>query len=227
VRNGNLRKRTADDEDDESERSTRPWWWRLLLRRPADTLAAMVATTAAGAIVVNASWLQHGPHPAPIFAVKPLPVASADARDVVGVLPRSRPSAPEPPRHDVAEKAVERPRAPAAAAPPHKDAIADLLSGHPQAAAPTHPQAAPPTPPAPIPAAPPTRSLGGPSRQVLAVQRALSEYGYGQLKPTGVYDADTKLAIQRFERDHKLPITGEISERVTRELANLTGREIN
>jgi hypothetical protein len=215
-----LRKRTADDEDDEaSGQSTRPWWWRLLLRRPGDTLAFMVATVAAGAIVVNASWLQRGPHPAPIFAIKPLPVASADTRDVVGVLPRTRPAAPEPPRHDVAEKAVEKPRAPAAIAPPHKDAIADLLSGH--------SVAAPPIPPAPIPTAAPTRSLGGPSRQVLAVQRALSEYGYGQLKPTGLYDADTKLAIQRFERDRRLPITGEISERVTRELANLTGREIN
>ncbi len=221
---GNLRKRTADDdEDDESGQSTRPWWWRLLLRRPADTLAFMVATAAAGAIVVNASWLQHGPHPAPIFAVKPLPVASADTRDVVGVLPRSRPSAPEPPRHDVTEKAIERPRPPAASAAPHKDAIADLLTGHSASA----PAASVPTPPAPIPTAPPSRSLTGPSRQVLAVQRALSDYGYGQIKPTGVYDADTKLAIQRFERDHKLPITGEISERVTRELANLTGREIN
>ena len=223
MRNANLRKRTVDDADDEeSGQSTRPWWWRLLLRRPGDTFAFMVATAAAGAIVVNASYLQHGPHPAPIFAVKPLPVASADARDIVGVLPRPHPSAPEPARHDVvAEKAVEKPRAPAVIAAPHKDAIADLLAGH--------SVSAPPTPPAPIPIppSPPTRSLSGPSRQVLAVQRALSEYGYGQLKPTGIYDADTKLAIQRFERDHKLPITGEISERVTRELATLTGREIN
>ena len=219
---GNLRRRTVDEDDEESDRSPRPWWWRLLLRRPGDTLAFMVATVAAGAIVVNASWLQHGPHPAPIFAVKPLPVASADARDIVGVLPRPHPSAPEPARHDVvAEKAVEKPRPPAAISAPHKDAIADLLAGH--------SVSAPPTPPAPIPIppSPPTRSLSGPSRQVLAVQRALSEYGYGQLKPTGIYDADTKLAIQRFERDHKLPITGEISERVTRELATLTGREIN
>ena len=223
MRNANLRKRTVDDADDEeSGQSTRPWWWRLLLRRPGDTVAFMVATAAAGAIVVNASYLQHGPHPAPIFAVKPLPVASADSRDIVGMLPRSHPAAPEPPHHDVvADKAVEKPRAPAAIAAPHKDAIADLLAGH--------SASAPPTPPAPIPipAAPPTRSLTGPSRQVLAVQRALSEYGYGQLKPTGIYDADTKLAIQRFERDHKLPITGEISDRVTRELAALTGREIN
>jgi peptidoglycan hydrolase-like protein with peptidoglycan-binding domain len=62
---------------------------------------------------------------------------------------------------------------------------------------------------------------------VLAVQRALSDFGYGQLKPTGVFDSETRLAIQHFERDHKLPITGEISDRVTHELANLTGRELD
>jgi peptidoglycan hydrolase-like protein with peptidoglycan-binding domain len=62
---------------------------------------------------------------------------------------------------------------------------------------------------------------------VLAVQRALSDFGYGQLKLTGIYDPETRLAIQHFERDHKLPITGEISERVTRELANLTGRSMD
>jgi peptidoglycan hydrolase-like protein with peptidoglycan-binding domain len=69
-------------------------------------------------------------------------------------------------------------------------------------------------------------TLLSPSRQVLAIQRALSEYGYGPLKPTGIYDADTRATIERFERDRKLPITGQISERVTRELAGLTGRPL-
>jgi hypothetical protein len=222
VRNATLRNRRGAD-DETSDRSPRPWWWRLLLRRPHDTMAVVVAAAAAGAIVVNASYLQHGPHPAPIFAVKPLPVAAADARDIVGVLPRPRPSEPEAPRREAADiradTHADKARAPAANAGPRKDAIAELLAGHPVPAQ--------PTPPASIPAAPPPRSLVQPSRQVLAVQRALSEFGYGQLKPTGIYDADTRLAIQRFERDHKLPVTGEISERVTQELANLTGHALN
>jgi len=65
------------------------------------------------------------------------------------------------------------------------------------------------------------------SPQILAVQRALSEFGYGQIKTTGVYDADTRLAIQRFERDRRLPITGEMSDRVVRELAAITGRPLD
>jgi peptidoglycan hydrolase-like protein with peptidoglycan-binding domain len=64
------------------------------------------------------------------------------------------------------------------------------------------------------------------SKRVLAIQRALAEYGYGQIKPTGAVDADTKAAIERFERERRLPITGQISDRFTRELAAVTGRPL-
>jgi peptidoglycan hydrolase-like protein with peptidoglycan-binding domain len=64
------------------------------------------------------------------------------------------------------------------------------------------------------------------SKRVVAVQRALAEYGYGQIKPSGVIDAETKAAIEKFERERKLPITGQVSDRVARELAALTGRPL-
>jgi len=60
-------------------------------------------------------------------------------------------------------------------------------------------------------------------RRVLAVQRALAEAGYGQIKPTGAYNPETRAAIEKFERERKLPITGQISDRLVRELAALTG----
>ena len=63
--------------------------------------------------------------------------------------------------------------------------------------------------------------------QVMAVQRALSSYGYGQIKPTGVYDPETRAAIERFERERKLPVTGQVSDRLTRELTALTGRPLD
>jgi len=56
------------------------------------------------------------------------------------------------------------------------------------------------------------------------VQRALAEYGYGQIKPSGIVDVETQAAIQKFERERKLPVTGQASERVVRELAAMTGR---
>ena len=64
------------------------------------------------------------------------------------------------------------------------------------------------------------------SKRVLAVQRALAEYGYGQIKSTGAVDADTKVAIERFERERRLPITGQISDRLARELVVVTGRPL-
>ena len=59
------------------------------------------------------------------------------------------------------------------------------------------------------------------------MQRALAEYGYGQLKPTGTIGTDTQAAIQKFERDRKLPITGQVSDRLVRELAAVIGHPID
>jgi len=64
------------------------------------------------------------------------------------------------------------------------------------------------------------------SRRVAAVQRALTEYGYGQLKPDGVAGSDTQAAIQKFERARKLPVTGQVSDRLMRELAAMIGHPI-
>jgi peptidoglycan hydrolase-like protein with peptidoglycan-binding domain len=83
-------------------------------------------------------------------------------------------------------------------------------------------------PPASIPQAKPDpiAELIAPSKQVVAVQRALSEFGYGQIKPTGIVDPETQSAIQKFERERKLPVTGQLSHRVVRELASITGRPL-
>ena len=65
-----------------------------------------------------------------------------------------------------------------------------------------------------------------PLKRILAVQHTLAEFGYGQIKPTGVFGPETQAAIETFERDRRLPVTGQISERVTRELAAMTGRTL-
>jgi peptidoglycan hydrolase-like protein with peptidoglycan-binding domain len=65
-----------------------------------------------------------------------------------------------------------------------------------------------------------------PSKRIIALQRALAEYGYGQIKPSGIMDPDTQSAIERFERERRLPITGQASDRVVRELAAMTGRPL-
>jgi hypothetical protein len=197
---------------------------QLLLRRPRDSFAMMLAAAGVTAIMVNGLFLQHGPHPAPIFPIKPLPVAGNDSTSAIKV-PRPRPVDPDTSRREPAR--VAKPQATQSLISPHKDAIAELITQRPPSPV---PQTAPQQSSAqqsPSPQSSAHQSPPQSSPQMLAVQRALSDFGYGQIKPTGVYDADTRLAIQRFERDRHLPITGEVSERVRRELAALTGRPLD
>ena len=95
----------------------------------------------------------------------------------------------------------------------------------PAAAAPVAaPSAAVLRPPASVPVATPHTAAG---RRIAAVQRTLTEYGYGQLKPTGMIGADTQAAITKFERDRKLPVTGQMSDRLVHELKTMTGRPLD
>ena len=61
---------------------------------------------------------------------------------------------------------------------------------------------------------------------MLAIQRALADFGYGQIKPTGVYDNATRAAIEKFERERNLPVDGQITDGFVRELAAMTGRPL-
>jgi hypothetical protein len=96
------------------------------------------------------------------------------------------------------------------------------------------PQLAVYNPPLPVPAPQPIAvrrndpiaELIGPSPRIAAVQRALSDYGYGQIKPTGMLDDATTNAIEKFEREHKLPVSGRVSDRLVTELTALVGHPI-
>lgn len=69
-------------------------------------------------------------------------------------------------------------------------------------------------------------SVGSPAR-VLAVQRVLAEFGYGQIRPSGIVDRPTSLAIERFESEHKMPVTGRLSYGLLNAIAVMTGRPID
>src|SRR5690349_7274365 len=64
---------------------------RALGRNPVDVIGLFVLMMAAGAILINALYRQPGPHPAPIFSIKPRPVAGEPAGGVVPALPKARP----------------------------------------------------------------------------------------------------------------------------------------
>jgi len=54
----------------------------------------------------------------------------------------------------------------------------------------------------------------------------LSDYGYGQIKPSGILDDATSTAIEKFERERKLPITGQVSDRLVGALAAMVGHPL-
>jgi Putative peptidoglycan binding domain len=99
---------------------------------------------------------------------------------------------------------------------------------------PTHSVPAPrpqPAPPAPAPPQAarhndPIAELIGPSPRIAAVQRVLTQYGYGQIRPTGMLDGPTGEAIEKFERERKLPVDGRVSDRLVGELVAMVGHPI-
>jgi hypothetical protein len=201
---------TADSGDFDNEGGLRNLLSRALGGYPRDIVAIFLAVITAGAIFVNALYRQPGPHPAPIFAIKPRPVASEPAELVRTALPRARPEAAATQRAELplAQKAEApaRPRIETVkveAAPKAKvDPIAALIGAQ------------------PVPA-------GMPASRVVLVQRALNDFGYGPVKSSGNVGPDTTAAIQKFERERKLPVTGQISQRFLRDLAAVTGRQLD
>ena len=152
-----------------------------IVRHPREFVALVMASAATLAILVNALFLQHGPHPAPIFATRQL---------------------------------MQEPAVPLRA---HKEDKAVVA----------HPVAAPKPNAALAARQDPIAELIAPSKpRMLAIQRALADFGYGQIRPTGVYDSETRGAIEKFEREHSLPVDWQITDRFVRELAAMTGRPL-
>lgn len=167
-------------------------------RRRGVVFLCLAGATAVG-VPLNALFLQDGRHPAPLFHS---PIAPAEA------------PAPLPPARPQAAAAAAQPQAPQPAPAPHaaavakpaakpeparaekRDAIGALLGREAHRAAPKAEDV---------------------DKNVLAVQRALAKLGYG-LRADGKMGGATKQAIEKFERDHHLPVAGEATPKLLRKL---------
>jgi hypothetical protein len=218
---------------------------RILLHSPKDMVAGAIAFAAVSAIIGNAIFMQAGRHPSPMFggsvavpttALAPSPLPRPRPIEADAKLPETRSAeARFPEAKSLEAKSLEAKSLevrselrPVEAKPPESraaDPLANLVkaTGTPSVA-PNAAAANVMRPPAPIPS---TRNDPITSHRVASVQRALTEYGFGQLKPTGTVGSDTQAAIQKFERDRKLPVTGQMSDRLVRELTTMTGRPID
>jgi len=217
-------------------------------RHPREFVGILMATVAISAIFLNALFLQRGPHPAPLFAARPL------TQNTPIVLPRPRAAEPAgvPPaaarsqaqivgdiQRELSRKgfydgvadgvwgaktdAAARDFVQAAGLKINAEASESLLRAI--VASNAKAQIGPAALPEPA-RNDPIAELIAPTKQVLSIQRALADFGYGQIRATGVYDPETQGAIEKFERDRRLPVTGRISDRVVRELAAMTGRPL-
>jgi peptidoglycan hydrolase-like protein with peptidoglycan-binding domain len=210
---------------------------RLVLRRPRDSIAAGVAVTAGAAILINALFMQSGPHPAPIFANKPTSVATpligALAQRATVELTRPRSDMVADIQRELVRRGFYDGAADGVYGPKTDTAIRDfeqaaglrpsaepndmLLASIARSAIKAQPVAA---------QRDPIAALLAPSGRIIAVQRALTDFGYGPVKPTGVHDTETRTAIERFEKARRRPVTGQISDQLIRDLAALTGRPL-
>ena len=210
--------------------------FRLDTRKVVRYLAVGLSTSLVVGIALNALVLQKGRHPAPLFGKalalgqpSPTPPVAKVAAPVSAIaaaeaaLPAAVALAPAP----------TRPRRTAVAAPggnapdgtssdkggsDKDDAIARLLAG--QAKGPQRGGGA---------AAEKAKDKSGDPSQVktvTGVQRALVKLGF-PVKATGTIGPQTHKAIEAFEKDRRMPVTGEVSHRVTKVLAAESGLKID
>ncbi|MBB3769778.1 hypothetical protein FHS55_000364 [Angulomicrobium tetraedrale] len=216
-------------------------------RRTSDTIMLFLAALASAAILGNALVI-HGARraaPASVTGSLPTDLLAAAAAAVAGdstPLPTPAPAAPPLPapppapasHSDAPAIAAPMNITPAPAAkplPPARPAQPPRAPAAAAAPAPAPAGAAPLLPPANVAAAAPAAPVVPPaevgaSPRVMEVQKALARLGYGPIRVDGRPGEATREAIQRFERDRRLPVTGEISDRVVRELNAIAGLQI-
>jgi peptidoglycan hydrolase-like protein with peptidoglycan-binding domain len=204
----------------------------FISRHPREFVSVVMASFATVAILVNALFLQKGPHPAPMFVARS-PLTHWITRSDNGTQSRSQlisgiqRELSNRGFYDGAADGIWGTKTDSAArdfaqasrikiAP---EASKDFLDAVVESSAKSAASAS-------IRANDPIAALISPSKRVVGIQRALTDFGYGQLKPTGIFDSETQAAIEKFERSRRLPLTGKISDRVVRELAAVTGRPL-
>jgi hypothetical protein len=169
-----------------------------VMRKPGRMLAAVVFAGLLCGIVANALFFQTARHPAPIFhgpvIARPATPPAPQAIPMPPQRPLERVIAPQSPNAIPVPPASTGPRG----ADTAKDQIGALLSGGVQS---TSSEATP---------------------RIAAAQKALVKLGY-VVKSDGLMGAGTRKAIEMFEQSRKLPVTGELSPRVMRELSALSG----
>ncbi|WP_244613276.1 peptidoglycan-binding domain-containing protein [Methylosinus sp. Ce-a6] len=161
-----------------------------------------LAGAAAIGVPLNALYFQDGRHPAPLFhsfapepraqAPTPLPPARPQAVAATPVQPQAAQPASAPHAPAMARSVLKPEPAPAE----KRDAIGALIGKEAHKDAP---------------------KTDGTDKNVMNIQRALAKLGYA-LHADGKMGGATRQAIEKFERDNRLPVTGEVTPKLLRKL---------
>ena len=190
-------------------------------RRPGVVFAVAAVIAGGGAFSWNV-LSQSGRHPAPLFASRPDPAAIEPPRrpdtfaqipaPQPAVAPPARPAEPALARVELPRPEVARRETPPARPAAGGDPIGAMIRASDSSAKINELAKAGETgKPAPDPS------------RVAAVQRALTKLGYGPLRDDGIMGTGTRQAIERFEREKNLPVSGALPVRTVRQLAALSG----
>jgi peptidoglycan hydrolase-like protein with peptidoglycan-binding domain len=218
---------------------------RIVPRRPTDAIAAAFAVAAVVAVLVNALALQRSPHPKPTqFAPETSQPGTISKRTVPAAsAPVAAPVPPQRPeitagrsrtdlvldiQRELAQRGYYDGAVDGLLGPRTDQAIRDFeqaqglrIIGEPSDALLGQIRKARAKSEITGSLRPSGESPG--SSRVLTVQRVLARLGYGPVRLNGISDLATRASIERFEHDRNLPVSGEITDRLIRELAAVTG----
>jgi type IV secretory pathway VirB10-like protein len=207
------------------------WLKRRFRARPGATLAHGAFAVVGLAIVINAALWQPAPDRAgapdqqaasraapPMPPQRPTDLAAAPVA-ATNPVPTAR-VATQPPQTSAPSTAARPPAATReqpreAAREGGRDQIGDLIRTG------MVPGMEAPRPPAAVVER--VAATSGGERPVLAAQRALNKLGMGNLRADGRFGEETRAALERFERERRIPVTRDLSPRTLRELAAASG----
>ncbi|MGL4439659.1 MAG: peptidoglycan-binding protein [Bosea sp. (in: a-proteobacteria)] len=209
------------------------WFRRRLKARPGTTLAHCVFALAACTIVINSLAFQR--QDSPRYLVGEQVASQSRAVPTIAVIPvppvRPAELAASPVRIQGASQVpvVSAGTSPAvrqgSTAPAARDQqgardpIGDLIRSGQVAGSPVASDA---SRAATVVNAVPARPAAD-NRPVIAAQRALNRVGVGPVKADGVFGEETRAALERFERERRIPVTRDLSPRTLRELTAASG----
>lgn len=215
---------------------------RFAGRRPGVILASVIVIGAGGAFGWNALVKQPTRHPAPLFAggkTVSSPAPSPTAAPIASVEPPRRPEVaavqtpPLPPmgrpETTAAIRVAPEPQGRASGASDPIGALIrgeEIRGGEARSRESRGGETRSGESRGGDPAAPRSTDAKSETARILSAQKALAKLGYGPIKADGNMGAQTRAALENFERARNLPVTGGLGQRTKRQLAARSGVQV-